>query len=134
MKLTAAGVAAVGEGAQASTVPGRPGGEIDVRVTAGAKRWAQESPLRWQPAEGVPGGAIVLDPSRTYQELLGFGGAFMDPSRFGVDELRQGVHVRGFELGKTPVFQDLGRKREILGQFAKDIHIRRVSGLGGKPL
>ena len=48
----------------------------------------------------------------------------------GIDELGQGVHIGGFELGKAPVFQDLGRKREILGQFVEDIHIRGVSGLG----
>jgi glucosylceramidase len=71
MKLTAAGMLAAG------AAEGAPG-NIQVRVTAGERRFASGEPLRWQPAPGGPGRAIILNPAKTYQELLGFGGALTD--------------------------------------------------------
>jgi len=74
MRLTAAGMAA------AATVPakGAPSGDVRIRLTAGAKRYAEEQPLQWQAAVGSSAGAIILDPADTYQEVLGFGAAFTD--------------------------------------------------------
>ena len=74
MRLTAAGMAAVA----AVPAKGAPSGDIGVRLTAGAKRYAEEQPLQWQLGGGPSTGAIVLDPASTYQEVLGFGAAFTD--------------------------------------------------------
>jgi hypothetical protein len=48
----------------------QPAGIISVRQTADTKRFAEEPALKWQPAEGSSADGIVLDPSRTYQEML----------------------------------------------------------------
>ncbi|MGC9972240.1 MAG: glycoside hydrolase family 30 beta sandwich domain-containing protein [Bryobacteraceae bacterium] len=77
MKLSAAGVALVG----------LPSAEIRVWVTAGSKRWAQEAPLHWQPAAAPSGAGIVLDPSRQFQEVLGFGAAFTDAACYVLSRL-----------------------------------------------
>ncbi|MGA2329906.1 MAG: glycoside hydrolase family 30 beta sandwich domain-containing protein [Bryobacteraceae bacterium] len=81
MKLSTTGMALAGAvSAQARNPgdPGKPAGEIRVWVTAGSQRWAQAPSLQWQPAGGTSGAGIVLDPSRQFQEVLGFGAAFTD--------------------------------------------------------
>jgi glucosylceramidase len=71
------------------TVPAwaQPAGAISVRQTADTKRFAEEPALKWQPTEGSSANAIVLDPSRTYQEMLGFGGALTDASAYMINQL-----------------------------------------------
>ena len=82
LKLTSAGVAAMVQGApgqaQISTGSTRTFGEIAVRITAGAKRYAQESPLRWQPERGPSAESILVDPEQSFQDVLGFGAAFTE--------------------------------------------------------
>jgi len=65
----------------------QPAGTITVQQTAGAKRFAEEPALKWQAAAGSSAGAILLDPSRTYQEMLGFGGALTDASAYMINQL-----------------------------------------------
>src|SRR5664279_5006734 len=65
----------------------QPAGTISVRQTADTKRFAEEPVLKWQPAEGSSAETIVLDPSRTYQEMLGFGGALTDASAHMINQL-----------------------------------------------
>lgn len=60
---------------------------ITVRQTADTKRFAEEPVLKWQPAQGPLHDAIVLDPSRTYQEMLGFGGALTDASAYMINQM-----------------------------------------------
>src|ERR1035438_10447993 len=71
------------------TAPGwaQPAGTISVRQTADTRRFAEEPALQWQAAEGQAADAIVLDPSRTYQEMLGFGGALTDASAYMINQL-----------------------------------------------
>jgi glucosylceramidase len=92
MRLPAAGWPA------AATVPaqGAPSGDIGVRLTAGAKRYAEEQPLSWQPAGSPSLGAIVLDPADTYQEVLGFGAAFTDASCYMFNQLSAAPRERLF--------------------------------------
>jgi glucosylceramidase len=92
MRLTAAGMAAVA----AVPADGAPAGDIRVRLTAGAKRYAEEPPLPWQLATGPSTGAIVLDPGRTYQDVLGFGAAFTDAACYTLNRLPPGVRERLF--------------------------------------
>ena len=82
--LTTAGAAALSMAAPASA---QPAGTIAVQQTADTKRFAEEPALKWQPATGSSAGAIVLDPSRTYQEMLGFGGALTDASAYMINQL-----------------------------------------------
>ncbi len=83
MKLAAAGTAAVVT--DPSTVLAQPAGTVNVHLTAGDKRFAPEPPLKWRPASGS--GDIVLDPAKSYQEVLGFGAAFTDAACYTLNRL-----------------------------------------------
>lgn len=65
----------------------KPAGQIRVWLTAGSKRWSEEPSLQWQPAAGASGAAILLDPSRQFQDILGFGAAFTDAACFVLSRL-----------------------------------------------
>jgi glucosylceramidase len=65
----------------------QPAGTITVQQTAETKRFAEEPALKWQPAAGSSSEAILLDPSRTYQEMLGFGGALTDAAAYMINQL-----------------------------------------------
>src|SRR5919202_2626 len=54
-----------------------PPGAARVRQTAGAQRYAERPSVAWRPA-GAAKGDIRIDPSRRFQEVLGFGAAFTD--------------------------------------------------------
>jgi glucosylceramidase len=90
MKLTATGVAglAVANSATAMGIgtPQPPSGEIAVRLTHGTKRFVLAAPLKWQRTAPVSE-AIILDPARTYQRILGFGGAFTDAACYMFNQL-----------------------------------------------
>ncbi len=81
----AAGVAAVPQ------VFAAPSAAIRVRVTAGAKRLAEAPPLAWRAPGASSAEAIVLDPSRAYQGILGFGGAFTDAACANFHRLEPGA-------------------------------------------
>jgi glucosylceramidase len=81
VRLAAAGVGAFSAINAAAVSP------IEVRLTAGSKRFAAEPPLAWKTAAGAPTGGIVLDPDSTYQELLGFGAAFTDAACYMCNQL-----------------------------------------------
>ncbi|SPF48069.1 Glucan endo-1,6-beta-glucosidase [Candidatus Sulfopaludibacter sp. SbA4] len=99
MKLTAASVAAMaGSGAtlaqtgaesaaQTGAQAAAPAREIQVRLTSGTKRLAREAPLQWRPERGSSADSIVLDPARTYQEVLGFGASFTDAACYMLNRL-----------------------------------------------
>ena len=55
------------------------GAEISTWVTSGKDRFAAGPRATWGPAPETPGAnQIQLDPSKKFQEILGFGGAFTD--------------------------------------------------------
>jgi hypothetical protein len=91
VKLASAGVVALAQSAvargQDATEAVRPAGEIAVRVTGGAKRFAQEPPLRWRPERGSSADSVVIDPGMRYQEILGFGAAFTDAACYVFQQL-----------------------------------------------
>ncbi len=93
MKLatTAAAMTGVAQASgQGSTTPaGQHPGEIKVRVTAGDKRYAEAPSLQWQPIQEASSKSIVLDPSKKYQEILGFGASFTDAACYMLDQLAQ---------------------------------------------
>ena len=63
------------------------GGEIAVRVTAGSKRYAEAPGLHWHPARDSSAEAIVIDPNRKFQEILGFGASFTDATCYMFNEV-----------------------------------------------
>jgi glucosylceramidase len=83
------GLTTLGAAALSQTVPAsaQPAGTIAVEQTADTKRFSEEPALKWQPAQASSNDAIVLDPSRTYQEMLGFGGALTDAAAYMIDQL-----------------------------------------------
>jgi glucosylceramidase len=90
LKMASAAIAI----AQASPVRAQetpaPSGEISVRTTAGDKRFAAGRPLAWRKASGSSADSVVLDPSRKFQDILGFGAALTDASCFVLNQLAAG--------------------------------------------
>lgn len=94
-KLASIGIATL-PATPATTAPKPPAGNIEVLSTWGAKRLAQEAPLRWRPAGGSSVETIVLDPSRKYQEILGFGAAMTDAACYMLNRLAPSARERVF--------------------------------------
>jgi len=88
MKMTAS-IAALARPAIIRAQSGA-GSEIAVRVTAGARRFAAESPLHWHPARDSSAEAIVVDPNRKFQEILGFGASFTDAACYMFNQVPAG--------------------------------------------
>jgi glucosylceramidase len=119
LKLGAVG-GALGQTALASKKPkasdtNAPHGSIDVRLTAGSKRFSQEPALRWVAASGGADGAILLDPSKTYQEILGFGAAFTDAACYMINQLDPAVREHLFHELFDPAEMGLSVCRTCVG-------------------
>jgi glucosylceramidase len=67
--------------------PSPQSGEISVRVTGGALRYSSGAPLTWKKVKGSSENAVVIDPSKKYQEMLGFGAAFTDAACYMFNQL-----------------------------------------------
>ena len=68
--------------------PPQTGSQISVWVTAGEDRFAAAPRITWDTASGLPSGdQIQLDPSKKFQEILGFGGAFTDAACYTFSRL-----------------------------------------------
>lgn len=82
LKLSAVSVAsaAVSSALPALATTSAPSGEVRSWSTYGTRRFAPESPLLWQSASGSGEDSITLDPSKQFQDILGFGAAFTDAS------------------------------------------------------
>ncbi|MGA8030483.1 MAG: glycoside hydrolase family 30 protein [Bryobacteraceae bacterium] len=82
MKLTSAGLLSFirTRPAQADAPTANPPSSeaIEVRVTAGKRRFAQAPSLAWRPQGSSTADTITADPSAAFQEILGFGAAFTD--------------------------------------------------------
>jgi glucosylceramidase len=64
------------------------GAEISVWVTAGEERYASAPHIQWGAASGgTLTDQIQLDPSKKFQDILGFGGAFTDATCFTLNRL-----------------------------------------------
>ena len=82
LKLSAAGLTATATTdlatALAPSAVAAPSRDIKVRVTGGKLRYAPAPSLTWRNAGQPAENAIVLDPGKKFQEMLGFGAAFTD--------------------------------------------------------
>lgn len=65
------------------------GAPVRVWSTFRDKRYAPSAPLTWKPASEIAADAIVLDPSATRQEILGFGGALTDATCYVLSQLNE---------------------------------------------
>lgn len=81
--LSLAGAHAADRAAASAESPG----EIQVHVTAGTRRFARRSPLEWRSAGIISSPAITIDPSKTFQTILGFGAAFTDAACYMCNQL-----------------------------------------------
>ena len=55
------------------------GRDVAAWVTNASQRFAQTASIAWKPTSGGPSiDAVVLDPDKKFQPILGFGAAFTD--------------------------------------------------------
>ena len=96
LMLTATSLAAMRAGYTFGAVE-NPKGEIAVRLTAGSTaRFASQPGLKWQPVGKTSGPAILLDPSKTYQEVLGVGAALTEAACYMFNQLTADVREQIF--------------------------------------
>src|SRR6202011_4693779 len=62
-------------------------GPVQVWSTFRDRRHAASEPLVWKPATAIAPDAIMLDPTSTQQEMLGFGAAFTDAACYMLNQL-----------------------------------------------
>lgn len=90
LKLSAVGLTATATSDLASALTpsaAAPQGDITVRVTSGKLRYASAETLTWRTRGRTAENAIVLDPSKKFQEMLGFGAAFTDAACYTFNQL-----------------------------------------------
>ncbi len=74
--------------ATSGTQAPKAGSDISIWVTSGDQRLASAPPLKWHTAPGKPGNAqLRLNPSKKFQDILGFGGAFTDATCYTFNQL-----------------------------------------------
>ena len=74
---------AVAVGSLAAPVQGlwaNPPSRARAWVTSGTRRFEEIDAPQWRPSQSESSGAIQIDPSQRYQEILGFGAALTDAS------------------------------------------------------
>jgi glucosylceramidase len=65
-----------------------PQGELAVWITDGERRLVQAASLPWRASSAGTGeNAVVLEPGKKFQEILGFGGAFTDAACYVFNQL-----------------------------------------------
>jgi len=63
-------------------------GDISVWTTRGEDRLRKQSAARWKNAHGAgDANSVVIDPAKSYQEILGFGAAFTDAACYTFNRL-----------------------------------------------
>jgi glucosylceramidase len=115
LKLTAAGMAVMSR-VYTFGAGENPKGEITVHMTAGTNaRFAQQPALRWQPAGKSSSPAILLDPSKTYQEVLGVGAALTEAACYMFNQLTPDVREQIFHELYHPSERGFGVCRACIG-------------------
>lgn len=72
----------------AQSATSTPDGSISVRVTASEKRYAAAEPLRWGPLSAKAGAnAIVIQPDKRLQPILGFGASLTDSACYVISQM-----------------------------------------------
>jgi glucosylceramidase len=116
LKLSAIGLtaSATTDFASALAVPA-PATEIAVRVTAGESRYAASAPLAWRTGSAPEESAIVVNPAKKFQEILGFGAAFTDAACYTFNRLEPAEREKLFHDLFHPSEMDLSVCRTCIG-------------------
>src|SRR5262245_45971704 len=113
LRLGAAGAAVL---SQALPALAQTPGPVTVRQTAGAKRFAEEPGLKWQTeARADSADTVVIDPTRTYQEVLGFGAALTEASAYMINQLAPEVREQFLHELFSPSELGTGTTRICIG-------------------
>jgi len=117
LKLSAVGLTATATPnlTSALTPSPAPAGEITVRVTSGKLRYASAESLTWRTAGNPAENAIVLDPGKKFQEMLGFGAAFTDAACYMFNQLPAPARDELFHELFHPAEMGLGVCRTCIG-------------------
>ena len=92
------------------------GAEISVWVTAGEDRFAAAPRAVWSPAQKTPAAdRIELNPSKQFQEILGFGGAFTDAACYTFNRLAPSAREQLFHEMFHPSEMGLSVCRTCVG-------------------
>src|SRR5450755_327550 len=89
LKSATAAAAALSVSGRAAIWAAPAASPVKVWSTHQDKRHAAGEPLAWKPAGSGAGEAIVLDASKTKQEILGFGAAMTDASCYVLSRLNE---------------------------------------------
>ena len=89
---------------------------VKVWSTFRDQRHAAGEPLKWRPATAIAANAIVLDPSASRQEMLGFGAAMTDASCYLLSRLS--------EAERQPMMHDLFAPEEMAFNVCRTVHRR----------
>jgi glucosylceramidase len=101
-----------------------PSGAIQVRVTGGDKRYAVGESLRWRAASDPDTSAIVLDPEKKQQPILGFGGAFTDAACYVISQMPEAKREALLHDLFDPQEMGLGAGRICIGSsdYARNMY------------
>jgi glucosylceramidase len=92
------------------------GSDISVRVTSGDERFAAAPPVPWRSASSAPGPEeLQLNPSKKFQEVLGFGGAFTDGACYTFNRLEPPEREKLFHELFDPSQMGLNMGRVCVG-------------------
>src|SRR5581483_6674434 len=113
---TLAGSSLLSPGIVASE-PGAAGGsEISVWTTAGDERLKKQPPLKWKSLRGQAGAnSIAVEPTKSYQEILGFGAAFTDAACYTFNRLNPSAREALFHELFDPAEMGLSVCRTCVG-------------------
>ncbi len=87
LKTASAGAAILALGSRAAWAGQASSSPVRVWGTYRDRRYTALDPLSWKPAGDLSADAIVLDPSATKQEILGFGGAMTDATCYVLGQM-----------------------------------------------
>jgi glucosylceramidase len=117
--LAVAGAAALAElspGQNFSPNRAQAGGPISIWITHGNQRCAPVATVKWSAASGLAArDAIVLNPKKQFQEILGFGAAFTDSACYMFNQLAPAVRGKLFHDLFHPSAMSLSVCRTCIG-------------------
>jgi glucosylceramidase len=109
-----AALKAVPSSAAGASAEDAPSGDIQVRVTDAQRKFAPAPTISWRAASGTTD-AIALDPSRTFQQHLGIGGAFTEATCYMFNSLPPPARQQLFHEMFDPSEMGLGAGRICVG-------------------
>jgi hypothetical protein len=96
LKVSALGIAATSTARFSAAIAAPLSADITVRVTGGTQRYAAATSLSWKTGETNAANVVTLDPTKKYQDILGFGAAFTDAACYTFNRLDPSVRASLF--------------------------------------